>query len=322
MSLGPIPASDSRFMRRVRVHQAWYRTAVLGLTSYGVLAASGRPCGSVLTDDSARRDMNFIGEEAAVSYKERRKLGWGVDPIRCTSYLTSSQTLSFNMFALVVSRPAECAQLFNLLLGRSDLAYLETFRFEFAAQGTPYSLGDKTLIDLLLRIRTKDGGLQVIAIETKLADRFSTRRTSAAGGPKYLHVASVSRVWRNLASAVEDNRTRQLTRCHALAQSVQNLDGLKVDRLAVMVVLTHPQDSTGAGCTAEYSGHVMSQSSLVHRTWDQFLDCARTSAAMGAASADELDRRYVDLSLSESSWIELNRQDVSRSERTTRHVAQ
>ena len=56
-----------RFMRRVRVHQAWYRATVLGVERYGRLAGSGAPCGSVLPDDAAARHLNFLDDEAVQS---------------------------------------------------------------------------------------------------------------------------------------------------------------------------------------------------------------------------------------------------------------
>jgi hypothetical protein len=296
-------------MRRVRIHQAWYRAEVLGISAYGTLAVSGQPCASVLPDEAAERHLNFAGQDAIDRYLDRRLQGWGVDPIRCTKYLTSSQTLSFNMLAQAVARPEACAQLFNQLLNRTDLALLESSTFEFAAQGTPYSLGDKTLIDVLLRFRTRDGHLQVVALETKLADRFSTRRTSATSGAKYMSVAKTSDLWRDLGRAIAGNRTRQLARCHALAQSVQLIDGANPRGLAVLVVLTHPMDLAGDGCVSEYKSHVRA-GAVAHLAWDIFLTAARSTNAMDSEMADELCRRYVDLAWSESAWVELDQPRV------------
>ena len=101
----------------------------------------------------------------------------GRGPCGCTKYLTSSQTLTFNMLSEVAQLVRRWARLFGFMLGRDDLAWLESADFEFSGVDTPYWLGDRTLVDLLLRFRRTDGGLQVVAVETKLADRFSTRRT-------------------------------------------------------------------------------------------------------------------------------------------------
>lgn len=301
-------------MRRVRLHQAWYRTEVLGVSGYGTLAVSGRPCASVLPDAAAELHLNFVGHDAVDRYLDRRQQGWGVDPIRCTKYLTSSQTLTFNMLAQAVARPEACARLFNRLLNRSDLGLLESSAFEFAAQGTRYGLGDKTLVDMLLRFRTHDGSLQVVALETKLADRFSTRRTAATGGAKYLALAGRSALWTDLEAAVSDNRTRQLTRCHALAQSVQEHDE-KSERHAVLLVLMHPEDHAGGRCVSDYARHVAAEA-LVVRTWDAYLSAARSAQALEDSMSQELDRRYVDLAWSQLAWRAFEESSVSPSRRS------
>ena len=44
------------------------------------------------------------------------------------------------------------------------------------------------------------------------------------GGDRYAAIQEAFDVWRNMGDALEDNRTRQLVRCHALAHSVQQRD--------------------------------------------------------------------------------------------------
>lgn len=289
-------------MRRIRIHQSWYRHAILGLSAYGTLAGSNQPCGSVLTDSAADRFMNFHSNDAISRYRSRRLQGWGVDPIRCTKYLTSSQTLSFNMLAPVLERPARCAELFNTLLSTSDLTTLESSDFEFSAAGTAYSLGDRTLLDLVLRFRTSDGGIQVVAVETKLADRFSTRRTVGMHGEAYRQVAVSRGLWQDLDDALADNRTRQLTRCHALAESVQQHDDCSGAKRAKLLVLKHNQDSSGEVSVTRYQRKVSHQGSVVRRTWDEYLAAAEVSGALDLNSVQSLVRRYVDLTPSEESF--------------------
>jgi hypothetical protein len=156
--LGPIPRSDPPFMRRVRIHQAWYRYHGLGIDTYGNLANSGKPCGSVLPPEHASRGANFVNDVARATYELRRAAGWGVDPVRCTSYMTSSQTLTFNAFSGVVQRPVPAARLVSALLGRNDFLRLEAAEFEYSAVSSPYWIGDRTFVDLLLRFRRTDGG--------------------------------------------------------------------------------------------------------------------------------------------------------------------
>ncbi|EHB57972.1 hypothetical protein MycrhDRAFT_0408 [Mycolicibacterium rhodesiae JS60] len=313
IALGPLPTSDTRFMHRVRVHQAWYRAFVLGVAEFGNLAISGAPCGSVLPDKAAQRFLNFYGSAAVERYMDRRTKGWGVDPIRCTKYLTSSQTLSFNMLAEAVSHPRESAALLNLLLGRDDLLWLETSDFEFAAQGSTYALGDKTLLDILLRFRTVGGRTQVVAVETKLADRFSTRRTSGMTGDGYRQLALRSDLWSDLHAALADNRSRQLARCHALAESIQTRDDGGVS--AVLLVLTHPADRAASCCVDSYKEHVR-HTSFIHRSWTDFLESALAAGAVGKSDAGELSRRYVDLAWSETAWRELEEERTDGTART------
>ena len=212
------------------------------------------------------------------------------------------------------ARPEACARLFNRLLRRSDLGLLESSAFEFAAQGTRYGLGDKTLVDMLLRFRTHDGTLQVVALETKLADRFSTRRTTATRGAKYLALAGRSALWTDLEAAVSDNRTRQLTRCHALAQSVQEHDE-ESERHAVLLVLMHPEDRAGGRCASDYARHLAAEA-LVVRTWDEYLSAAQSAQALEGSMSQELNRRYVDLAWSELVWRAFEESSVSPSRRS------
>lgn len=301
-----MPRSDNKFMRRVRVHQAWYRARVLGLDRFGTLADSGQACGSILADSDADRWLNFLGSAAVETYAARRGFGWGVDPIRCTKYLTSSQTLTFNMLSDIVLQPHAAAALFGGLLGRADLVTLESAEFEFSGVGTDYWLGDRTFVDLLLRFRRSDGGLQVLAVETKLADRFSTRRTLAMGGPSYQRLEDGIAIWRDLAASVESNFTRQLTRCHALAQSVQIVDGGRNDESAVLLVLLHPQDRGGLGQAMKYVEGLEDGDAVV-ATWELFLTAAQDCGALARDLVDALLARYVDLSLSEGAWRAFDR---------------
>ena len=304
--LGPLPSSDSKYMRRIRVHQAWYRSSVLGVAQYGRLAGSQQPCGSILPDDAAARFMNFHSDEAITHYKFRRKKGWGVEPVRCTSYLTSSQTLTFNMLGPVVERPSSCAILFNAILGRTDLVRLDSFDFEYSAFGTPLSLGDRTLVDLLLRFITDDKGVQVVAVETKLGDRFSTRRTAGMNGNGYRDLAASRGLWDNMERALADNRTRQLTRCHALAESVQRNGDRSGLRNSILLVLHHELDASAAHCLDTYRKMMCRPRSLAGADWNKFSTHAVLAGALDPQLNQTLRTRYIDLDASEDHWRQLD----------------
>lgn len=209
--------------------------------------------------------------------------------------MTSSQTLTFNMLSEAASNRFEIAATMNALLDCEHLDRLESMDFEFAAQGSRYGLGDNTLVDALLRFRTIDGGRQVVAIEAKLADRFSTRKTNAAGGPSYQAVADSGPIWKDLAAAVAGNKTRQLTRCHALAQSVQRHEDSS--RQAVLIVLHHPLDISARSCIDEYRKLVRT-GVFASQTWDEFVQQAASTRSIALTTASILADRYINLSLS------------------------
>ncbi|MGY3318146.1 PGN_0703 family putative restriction endonuclease [Arthrobacter sp. TE12232] len=298
--IGPLPQSDSGLLKRIRFHQAWYRWAVLGLPDYGSLAGSGAGCGSVLADPDAEAFKNFVSSRALLEYQGRRLQGWGVDPVRCTKYMTSSQTLTFNMLADAVARPVECANLFGILTGREDLDLLADYHFEYSAVGKPHFLGDRTLLDVLLEFRTTGGGTQVVAVETKLADRFSTRKTTAMHGSLYLAIQEESGLWHSLEDALKDNQTRQLARCHALAQSVQRTHRRNVQ--AIVLTLLHDSDQNGVRATTAYARCAAIDGTARTATWGEYLDTAGSVNAVSSETLSSLRERYVNLSASQSWW--------------------
>lgn len=298
--IGPLPQSDSGLLKRIRFHQAWYRREVLGLPDYGLLAGSGASCGSVLSDPDAEAFKNFVSSRSSLEYQSRRLQGWGVDPVRCTKYMTSSQTLTFNMLADAVARPVECANLFGILTGREDLDSLADYHFEYSAVGKPHFLGDRTLLDVLLEFRTTDGATQVVAVETKLADRFSTRKTAAMHGSPYSAIQEESGLWHSLEDALKDNQTRQLSRCHALAQSVQRTH--RRNAHAVVLTLLHDDDQNGVRATTAYARCAAVEGTARTATWGQYVDIAGSVNAVSSKTLSTLRERYVDLSASETWW--------------------
>lgn len=58
--LGPLRVSEAPFASRIRIHQAWYRTEILGLDRFGQAPPpSRRHLGSVLHPDDADRGRNY-----------------------------------------------------------------------------------------------------------------------------------------------------------------------------------------------------------------------------------------------------------------------
>jgi hypothetical protein len=79
---------ESGLPARMRLHQSWYRAAILGLDRWGCTPPpTSRPLGSILTEVDAAAGLAFTSSAAEALYIERRTKGWGVDPLRVQAYL-------------------------------------------------------------------------------------------------------------------------------------------------------------------------------------------------------------------------------------------
>jgi len=95
-----------------------------------------------------------------------------------------------------------------------------------------------------------------------------------------------------------------MTRCHALAQSVQLVDGGRQDEGAVLLMLLHPGDRSGLDQAQVYVTGLSAGVAAVS-TWDVFLRAAGSASAMDGELRRALELRYVDMGLSESAWSDL-----------------
>lgn len=171
--------------------------------------------GSILHPDDAAAGRNFTTPAAERLYLDRRRAGWGVDPVRCTGYLTSSQALTINLLAPLKEDPAWAARVLSGLLDR-EITAVSGLEIEYAPRRRSLHLGDMTRLDAWIRLETGSGP-QGLALEIKYADRFSSRHLRVAENPRYRELARTTGLW-----DLDDERTRsrpvnQLLRCHALA---------------------------------------------------------------------------------------------------------
>ena len=127
------------------------------------------------------------------------------------------------------------------------------------------------------------------------------------GGLRYQQLAERHPIWRDLQGNLDSNVTRQMTRCHALAQSVQLVDGGRPDEGAVLLMLLHPGDRSGIDQAQAYVTG-LSAGEAAFSTWDVFLRAAGSASAMDSELRRDLELRYVDMSLSESAWRDLGLQ--------------
>jgi PD-(D/E)XK nuclease superfamily protein len=286
--LGPQNSGDGPLLRRVRLHQSWYRAAVLGLPRWGTTRArSPRQLGSVLCDQDAAAGLNFGSPEAFALYRARHAAGWGIDP-RCSAYMTSSQALTINLFGLLSEDGAWFLECLNIWLGRSDLRAITACELEFAPVRRSLHLNDQTRVDTLIVV-AGDHGSEVIAVEVKYADRFNSRHVDIATAP-YRELASRSGLWTAPSWTLANRRVNQLARIHALATSYALSLGIAAP--ASLLVLTHELDTSAGRLIDDYQRCV--NGPLVHRATIRSV-CTSVVAAATArsrATAQDLHLRY------------------------------
>lgn len=304
-ALGPQLPGESGLSRRIRFHQSWYRLAVLGRPEYGALEGPRpRPLGSVLSADDAQRGYNFVSSGVFDLYRERRKEGWGVDPVRCLKYMTSSQALTLNIAGVLASDSKWLVAVFSLLLGRTDILALQRCSVEFAPSRPSDHLGDKTRVDLLVELETTDG-LDVVVIEVKLADRFNSRHVEVWKNGRYRDLAKTTGMWRTADPRLRARSVNQLLRCHALGASMLGSATAK-SRPPTLAIIYHPDDLRVTEAVAPYLSVLQNPRSLVLWPLNDLLsimeDTGTTSDQVNQAR--DLRTRYVDHGLSKAAWIQ------------------
>lgn len=298
VDLGPLHVSEPWFSRRIRVHQAWYRTAVLGLRNHGTTRPPReRPLGSILAPEDARRGANFLSTASHQLFERRRIEGWGVDPVRTLAYLTSSQAMTLNLIGPLAGNQAWLSAVLSTMFSRSDaLTSVESVSVEYFSRHPSQALGDRTTIDVLIRGRS--GSVPVfVAIETKLGDRFNSRHVVV--GDAY---SEVKHLWVS-PDVPRVQATSQLGRVHALAEHVARRENTSAAR--TMLLLVHHDDDPRAPALADgYRDVVAEPATFRSATLSEFLLAMRAAApsALDAFTVDSLKLRYADLAPSESVW--------------------
>ncbi len=301
--LGELPRlSDTPRARRARLHQAWFRAAVLRVSQCGTTPA-GRPLGSILPPGAAAEGLNFTSAAARDLFLARRQQGWGVDPVRMTSHLTSSQAL-VNLLGPLFEDWDWLAEVLRGVLGRPDIAGVRDAEVEFAPTARSRYLGDMTRVDAFFRVSTP-AGVEGVVLELKYIDRFSTRKMPIAQSQMYIDLASSVGLWRAPVEALNDFQVSQLLRCQALgARTLQVEQGR--DLPATLLLVSHPLDPLAGPVFDRYVGHLRDPSSAAHVTLDQFLSSAYALAPhdRGRESMRALHLRYIDHDRSEALWRE------------------
>lgn len=301
--IGPQIPTESGLAARIRFHQSWYRLNLLGLNHYGRTGPNkkGRPLGSILSPEAATAGLNFSSTEAQLLYEWRRTIGWGVDPVRCTSYLTSSQALTLNMFGPLSDSPSWTERIMGEIL-KAEVTGVESVDVEYAPAFPSQYLGDKTRVDAWVRLHSSEGPLAAV-FEIKYADRFNSRHIDLSKQPKYRELAETTGLW-DLNDARTASRTvNQLIRCHALA-AASWLKKSSTTNLPRIVVVYHASDQAALRVIEQYRSILLLQDLLIPLELTAFFDLMTRSArsADQLKAADRLKDRYTSFHLSEHLW--------------------
>lgn len=292
---GPQRITERPLVRRIRLHQSWYRAEVLGVNEWGKTAPpNNRELGSVLPDEAASLGFNFIDQHAFAEYQQRRTKGWGVEPYRCEKYMTSSQTLTFNIFA-PLKRDLSWLNEVLELLGITDGGHPEWVSFESSLSKQSESFFDKTLADIFIRLRK--GGL---VVETKLADQFSRRSITERAYSHYLSLNSKFELWCDPGMILRDFANSQLARVHALGAVESN-------NSCEFLFVYHPLDISAKDHAQRYRQNLTDPSKMKITSLSEFFSIMFQASknAEQRATVQDLRVRYVDLFLSADAYAEI-----------------
>jgi hypothetical protein len=301
-NIGPQLSGESGLARRVRFHQSWYRAVVLGLPFSVTAGHTERSLGSILSESDGTAGHNFLFPEALALYKGRRKAGWGVDPVRCERYLTSSQALTLNLLSLLVLDPEWMCAVIRAAIGRSDLIRVSGVEVEFAPARPSEHLGDKTRVDALVHLDSPTGH-EVLIIEVKYADRFNSRSVDVEHNRRYANLAKDSNLWRVDDHNLWTRRVNQLLRCHALGASVLGSQRARSSPPCLLLI-HHPLDVHAVEMASAYQAVVTRPETVQVCNLDRLLATMRDSALTDAqrSACDALRLRYLDHGRSEQMW--------------------
>lgn len=300
--IGEQRSQESKFARRRRFHQSWYRAAVLRLSTYGATESRPpRPCGSILTDADAGLGLNFTSDAALRLYEQRRTEGWGVEPIRCTKYLTSSQALTLNLFGPLTDDLGWTARVLARVLERSDIIAVSRILIEFAPPRRSEFLNDMTRIDVAVVLQTETGP-ELLAVEVKYADRFSGRQVSM-DRERYRKLAEETGLWIDPSATFALKPINQLVRCHALATGLSQA-WLGPAPEPTLLVVHHADDTTSRSVVSSYRQHLTQTRLCREATLDEFVAALSLEARTPEQQfmADSLSVRYIAEEQSEPAW--------------------
>lgn len=186
-------SSDRPLVRRYRLHQSWYREAVLGAQfGHHGSGTKRRPVGSLLSAEEVERDraLNFLGDIEVLRYVDQRvpavvRCGGTLEEGRLRYNLLSSMPMAFSLVAVLRGAPDRAAivsRLFDLevedvlVAAPSTTPGCDCHERATHAEWAPdpaLHLRDRTAFDAAIWYLDRNGNLGVIGIETKYTETLS-----------------------------------------------------------------------------------------------------------------------------------------------------
>jgi hypothetical protein len=304
LDLGPQYPKDDAFTARMRLHQSWYRSAVLKVPcGVGPQAKSTARYGNMLRDEDGERGLTFLTPEiSAYAMRRQRELPGGIKRHRLLCNLMSSQPMCFNLMGPIALGMQGAEKLVGALVGIDDVRRVVRVIVEHAPSPAAEYLGDLTSFDAFIEYERADGRLYFVGIETKLTEPFSADRYPLSERPAYsrwLHSPSVP--WREEKWAdLDDVGHNQLFRDHLLAVALAERDR-QTYAGGSLVLVRHPGDTKCARAVATYRECLHDPLAFVDRPLDgivrRWAPIVRGTPWESWLSAFE--RRFVDLRDSE-----------------------
>ncbi|WP_052670535.1 PGN_0703 family putative restriction endonuclease [Draconibacterium sediminis] len=175
LGIGPQSPSDNQLQKRLRLHQSWWRTFVLGEESGPHPMRSGETVGSSISGGE-QSFSNFLDEYAIRAVKEtleqrNNKSKGMINEKRLFNNLLSSQPLCFNFFGRLK---------YNLNMATKVLQYfypaiknVTAIHFEFAPNAARNN--DNSAHDVAIEFISGDGKNGLIGLESKYSEPFSPK---------------------------------------------------------------------------------------------------------------------------------------------------
>lgn len=218
--IGSIPSSDSKNLKRERIHQGWWRTFVLNLEQGEHPHNKDQLICSTIPQSEELKGFNFITTEIseiaelAIKKHKDNKYGGLIDEKRLRTNLLSSQPLCINFFGFLEQNK-------NIGLAVAKYLYPEItdfhgVQFEYAPAPKKLYTNDNSAFDVALFVSAGDKN-GIIGIECKYTEQFSQQEYST---DRYHEIYENSNIFTESYEVLKGKRFNQLFRNQLLAESI------------------------------------------------------------------------------------------------------